>query len=153
MRSVDHVEYTYTTGMPDEELAERLHEESFGVLSLARDDESYAIPVAFHYDGERILLRLSDDGNSEKVRFLDSTERASLLLYAAPGERDSWSILVRGLIRSLPEEEQAGISDAEINEWFAPFRVFDESIEDVEVRLYELDPDTMTGRQTMEPEE
>lgn len=146
---MDHVDYTYTTGMSDEELTERLDEESFGVLSLARDDEAYAIPVGLHYNGERVLFRLSDDEDSEKLRFLESTERASLLLYEAPGERDSWSVLIRGPVRKLPEDEQAEISDAELNEWFAPFRVFDEAIEDVEFALYELEPDTITGRKTM----
>lgn len=146
---MDHVEYTYTTGMPDEELNERLHAADFGVLSLAREGEAYAIPVSFHYDDGRVLLRLGTESDSEKVRFLEATERATLLVYEAPNEDESWSVLLRGPIRPLPEDERADISDADVNEWFAPFRVFDESIEDVTWELYELDPDSVTGRKTM----
>lgn len=161
---MDHVEYTYTTGLSEEELDQRLQTADFGVLSLAREGEAYAIPVSFHYDDGRVLLRLGtedrgrhrgprapSEGDSEKIQFLEATDRATVLLYEAPAEDESWSVLLRGPIRPLSEEERAEISAADVNEWFAPFRVFDEAIEDVSYELYELDPDSVTGRTTMEP--
>ncbi|MFB6096243.1 MAG: pyridoxamine 5'-phosphate oxidase family protein [Haloferacaceae archaeon] len=146
---MDHVEYTYTTGMTDEEVEERVRAAEFGVLSLARDGEAYAIPVAFHYDEGRVLLRLGADDDSEKMGFLETTERATLLLYEAPEEDESWSVLLRGPIARIDAAERAAITDADINEWFPPFRVFGESIEDVDYELFELDPDTVTGRKTV----
>ena len=149
LATVDHVEYTYTTGMTDEEVDERVREAEFGVLSLAREGEAYAIPVAFHSGDGRVLLRLGADEDSEKMEFLETTDRATLLLYEAPREDESWSVLLRGPIERLSREERAAITDADINEWFPPFRVFGESIDEIEYELFELDPDTVTGRRTV----
>lgn len=146
---MDHVEYTYTSGMTEEEVDQRVRGTQFGVLSLARDGEAYAIPVAYHYADGRVLLRLGADEDSEKMTFLETTDRATLLLYEAPQEDESWSVLLRGPITRVEAEERAEITDADINAWFPPFRVFGESIEDVEYELFELVPDTVTGRKTV----
>lgn len=147
---MDHVEYTYTTGMSDEEVDRRLHEEHHGVLALARDGDAYAVPMSFHYDGETLLLRLSREGDSDKLEYLATTGTATLVLYGAEGETHSWSVLVRGPVRELPDSRREAISDADINAWFPPFRLFDEDISNLEYELHELVPESVTGRKTMD---
>jgi hypothetical protein len=45
-------------------------------LSLASDDEAYAIPVSFGYDGERALMYLLRFGeDSEKLAVANDTEQ------------------------------------------------------------------------------
>jgi hypothetical protein len=139
---MEHVEYVYTTGMDEATLETRLREGSNAVVALAAGDDSYAIPLSYHYDGERLLLRVSthDDG-VEKRRFLETTDRATLIKYEdAPDE--SWSIQIRGPVEEWPES----VDEATLNEWFPPFHLFDEAIEDVEFLLYELEMDTVVGR-------
>jgi hypothetical protein len=146
---MDHVEFVYTVGMTEEEAENYLREEVAGVLSLADDDaDAYGVPISHHYDAEegRLLVRLSDDGDSEKLRFLESTNEASFALYGVDDdEGHSWSVMVRGPVRLLSDDDY---DDARINDLFDPVRVFDEDVEAVDVHVAELSIRTMTGRRT-----
>ena len=141
--SMEHVEYVYTFGMDDEEVEQHLREAMTGVLSLAHDDDAYAVPVGCHYDGDRLLLRLAVESGGEKMSFVDETGQACFVVYEATTD-ESWSVLVVGTLRETTEEFTA----AQVNQWFAPLRVFSEAIDDVEPVLYELEMDTVTGRTT-----
>lgn len=140
---MDNVRFVYTRGMSESELEQRLREGEAGVLSLARDGDAYGVPIAYDYDGDRVLLRMSDTGDGEKFEFLASTDSACFVVYDYLDERSSWSVLLRGELR-----ERADLDDAEINERFPPFRVFDEGVDEVEFSFYELVPDSVTGRST-----
>ncbi|WP_254536310.1 pyridoxamine 5'-phosphate oxidase family protein [Halomarina litorea] len=144
---MEHVDYTYTVGMTDEEVADHLRTETSGVLSLARDGDAYALPVSYHYDGESLYLRLTEDGHSKKMAFLTATDEACFLLYDVEGE-DSWSIVVTGGLRRLTAEEDGALAEAGVHAKFAPLRVFDEDIDDVEIAVYELATTAVTGRRT-----
>jgi nitroimidazol reductase NimA-like FMN-containing flavoprotein (pyridoxamine 5'-phosphate oxidase superfamily) len=139
---MEHVEYVYTTGMDEAAVDRHLREEQNAVLALAAGDDAYAVPLSYHYDGERLLLRVSThDDSVEKQRFLGTTDRATLVLYDDSSD-DSWSIHVRGPVEVYSDD----VDEATINEWFPPFRLFDEPVEDVEFTLYELEMDTVIGR-------
>lgn len=140
---MEHVEYVYTFGMDESELERKLDAADTGVLSLARDGDAYSLPVSFSYDGEKILLRFGVEEGGEKVSFVETTDTASFVVYEATGE-ESWSILVQG--RLSPASD--ALSEAEINERFAPLRVFGESVDDVDPELYELRIESVTGRRT-----
>jgi hypothetical protein len=143
---MDHVEYVYTTGMTEADLEERLRAGENGVLALADGDESYAIPLSYHYDGDRFLLRVSTHGDeSEKERFLETTDTATFVRYESTPD-GSWSVLVRGPV----EAWEATVDEATVNEWFEPFRLFDEAVDDVEFALYELRMDAVVGRETVD---
>ena len=142
---MDHVDYVYTTGMDEAEVDRRLRETGHGVLALADGDDAYAVPLNYHYDGERLLVRLSEEPDSEKVARARTTEVATFVVYGVDGD-DSWSVLVRGPL----ERCERGFDDAELNERFPPFRLFDEPVEDVEMAVYELRPTSVTGRQTVD---
>ncbi|WP_276302021.1 pyridoxamine 5'-phosphate oxidase family protein [Halorussus lipolyticus] len=140
---MEHVEYVYTFGMTDEEVDEYLRENEVGVLSLADGGDAYAVPVGYHYDGQRLLVRLGERDDSTKMAYLDSTDTATLVVYEKDDEQSSWSVLVRGTLRELPPE-----SDREVNEQFEPFRLFGERIEDVDAAVYEMEIAEVTGRRT-----
>lgn len=143
---MDHVEYVYTSGMSESDIDDYLRAGEHGVLGLASDDDSYAIPLSYHYDGDRFLVRVSEhDGDSTKGRFLDTTETATFVCYRASTD-ESWSIHVRGQI----EPWNGDVDEAALNEWFQPFRLFDEAVDRVGFSLYDLEMETVVGRQTVE---
>ncbi|GAA0204449.1 pyridoxamine 5'-phosphate oxidase family protein [Halobaculum roseum] len=146
---MDVTDRVYTAGMTDEEVDERLRERQTGVLSLARDGDAYAVPVAFRYDGESIRFRLGDDGASRKLAFADATDTACFLAYGYEGPEDSWSIIATGPIRRLPEEDRDATTAADLNDQYVPLRVFDEAIEETALIGYELEIEAITGRRTV----
>ncbi len=148
-----HIEYAYTVGMGDDEIEERLRTSGTGVLSLSKESDAYAIPVAHHYDGKSLYFRLGVTGGSRKREFLETTETACYVLYGAdptdePQGLDSWSIIVTGQLAEVPETEYERFNTAEINRHFSPIRVFDEAIEEIDISIVELDIDTIAGRTT-----
>ncbi|TKX79167.1 pyridoxamine 5'-phosphate oxidase family protein [Halorubrum sp. SD626R] len=141
---MEHAEYVYTSGMTESDVDDHLRAGHHGVLGLARDDDAYAVPLSYHYDGERLLIRVSGhDRDSEKRRFLDATDTATFVCYDASADA-SWSVHVRGPIR----EWDGDVDEATLNEWFPPFRLFDEAVEQVAFTLYALEMETVVGRQT-----
>ena len=147
---MDNVEYVYTEGVPPDAVDELLGDRGHGTLALADGDDAYAVPLNYAYDGERFLLRVSDEPGSEKVAYAESTATATFIVYETVGETHSWSVMIRGRIERLPEDEQAEFTDAWLNEQFPPFRLFDEAVPEVEMVLYELEPIELTGRRTVD---
>lgn len=150
---MEHIEYTFTSGMDDTEIDDRLQSVKTGVLALSDDSDAYAIPLAHYYDGENLYFRFGLTEESMKREYWETTERASYVVYGAeptddPRELDSWSIIVTGRLVELPETEHDRFDTAEINRHFAPIRVFDEAIEDIEITIAKLEIETMTGRVT-----
>jgi len=148
------VSFTYTEGMDRETVERRLRETGTGVLSLADGDDSYAVPVAYHYEDGTVFFRLGETTDSTKADYLDTTETATLVVYAADPtdearELDSWSILLRGTLRAVPDDDPH-YDAATINEQFAPIRVFDEDLDDLELGLWALEIDSIAGRETLE---
>ena len=147
---MDHVEYVYTEGVPPDAVDELLGDRGHGTLALADGDDAYAVPLNYAYDGERFLLRVSDEPGSEKVAYAESTATATFVVYELEDETHSWSVMIRGRIERLPEDEQDEFTDAWLNEHFPPFRLFDEAVPEVEMALYELEPIELTGRRTVD---
>jgi len=141
---MEHVEYVYTSGLNESDVDARLRTGEHCVLGLADGDDAYADPLSYHYDGDRILLRVSaHDGDDEKGRFIETTDTATFVCYEASTD-ESWSVHVRGPIRRAERD----VDEATLNEWFQPFRLFDEAVEDVAFDLYELRMETVIGRAT-----
>lgn len=144
---MDHIQFVYTYGMDESEVEDRLRSEVAGVLSLANDGAAYGVPVHHHYDGESLYFRLGDDDHSKKLSFVETTTEASFVLFGVD-EPESWSVLVTGTLEELSEAEREAFDAATINDQFGPFRVFDEAIEDVELAMFEMKIETVTGRRT-----
>ncbi|WP_049979420.1 pyridoxamine 5'-phosphate oxidase family protein [Halolamina rubra] len=150
---MEHVEYAYTQGMADADVEKRLRTAESGVLSLANQNDAYAIPLAHLYDDGRLYFRLGTTAGSKKREFLEATGTACYVLYGAeatddPRELDSWSVVVTGQLSEVPEAERDRFDTATINHEFTPIRVFDESIEEIDITIFELEIETMTGRST-----
>ena len=147
---MEHVEYVHTAGMDRDAVEARLRETETGVLSLADGDEAYGLPMAHYYEGgDSIVFRLGVDDDSEKVAFLESTERACYVVYSYESPERSWSVLARGEIHPLSAGDER-FDVAEINRQFPDLRIFDEDVAELDVRLFELRADTITGRKTVE---
>ncbi|WP_458189303.1 pyridoxamine 5'-phosphate oxidase family protein [Haladaptatus sp. NG-WS-4] len=140
---MEHVEYVYTFGMDETEIEDRLREAGTGILSLARGDDAYAIPVGCHYDGERMLLRFAVEDSGDKMDYVETTDTACFVVYDANGD-ESWSVLMTGTLHPVAES----FDESAVNELFLPLRVFDENIDDVEPKIYELEIEHVTGRKT-----
>jgi hypothetical protein len=137
---MDPLVYVETLGMRDSEVEEHLRLAPSGVLALADDGRAYAVPVAHAYDGERLYVRLTDDGESEKMAFLGTTEEATFVCYGEDGN-DSWSVVVRGGLEEVP-------ADRFEESPFRTARLFDEDAENVSVRLFVFTDGRVTGRRT-----
>ncbi|WP_144900984.1 pyridoxamine 5'-phosphate oxidase family protein [Halobellus captivus] len=150
---MEHIEFAYTCGMDDETVRERLETTETGVLALSKGNDSYAIPLAHYYDGEALYFRLGVTEESRKRAFLDATETATFVLYdteptADPQEIDSWSIIIDGGLSEIPNAEHDRFDTAEINRQFSPIRVFGEEIDEIEIRIFELEIESIAGRET-----
>jgi uncharacterized protein len=146
--SLDRIEYVYTFGMTESEIAEALETTDVGVLALASDGAAYAIPVACYYDEPSLYFRLTTDGASKKVSYVDETAEACFTLYGIEPPDGSWSVVATGPIREGDEDAREAFDDATVNERFSEPRIFDEDLESIEWRLYELQIAELTGRKT-----
>jgi len=148
-----HVDFSYTSGMDEDEVERTLEAAETGVLSLADDGDAYAFPIAHFYEDGHLYFRLGRTEGSRKWEAIEATETAAYVCYgtadtADARELESWSVLVSGPLRELTPEEAERFDAAEINEHFPPIRVFGESIDEVEVVLLELEIESVTGRET-----
>lgn len=147
------VEYVYTTGMDEAAVDARLRSARTGVLALARDGDAYAIPVAHYYDGDALYFRFGTTNGDRKREFWEATGTACYVIYGTEATDDareltSWSVVVTGRLAELPASEHDRFDAAEINRRFAPIRLFDEDVADVDVTIAELAIETATGRTT-----
>jgi len=142
---MDHVEYIHTAGMDEREVERRLSAGETGVLALAEESKAYAIPLAFHYDGERIVFRLGTGDDARKMAYVDATDTASFVHHGYDAPDSSWSIVVEGPL----ERDAVDYDEAEINARFPALRVFDEAIDDLDVELVAMRMERVTGRASL----
>jgi nitroimidazol reductase NimA-like FMN-containing flavoprotein (pyridoxamine 5'-phosphate oxidase superfamily) len=150
---MDNVEYAYTCGMSEDDIEHRLQSTRTGVLALCADADARAVPLAHYYDGDGLYFRLGKTDDSEKWDAIGHTASATYVVYDAeptdgPDELTSWSIHATGPVRELSESEYDRFDTAEINRRFAPIRIFEERIDDVDIAIVELTIETLTGRET-----
>lgn len=119
-----------------------------GVLSLARGDEPYAIPISYGYDSDarQVYMRLVSTPESEKRRFLDSSPTARLVVYEEDG--DSYrSVIADGTLELIDPDE---LTVDDIKQYGAAkrplFEIWPQGRGDLEIELYRLDPEDLSGR-------
>jgi len=128
------------------EIDEFLYEQGHGTLALADGGEAYAIPISFGYDGEVLYLSLLEFGEeSEKVAFTETTEQACLTTYQATTRFDWQSVVVRGSMREVPDDEIESMDEVlDDNAWFPT--IFPPSAPLTGVRHLALEPEEVSGR-------
>jgi nitroimidazol reductase NimA-like FMN-containing flavoprotein (pyridoxamine 5'-phosphate oxidase superfamily) len=118
--------------MSTEECWSHLENEEFGRLAYRLVDEVHIVPVNFVVDGRTLLFRTAAGNKllaaamASEVAF-EIDERA---------EESAWSVVVRGHLRRLEEDEQHRLDDLPEHSWIPTRR--DEVID--------LVPEAVTGR-------
>ena len=118
-----------------------------GVLSLARDDDPYAIPIAYGYDPSerRFYLRSVSTPDSDKRRFLGDDPQARLVVYE-DGEVYRSVVAAGPLVRVDPES----LTAADVEQYGSAgrplFEAWSESTDELDIELYRLDAATVNGR-------
>ena len=136
--------------MTEAELTEFLDAAGTGVLSLASDDTPYSIPVSYGFEPSerRFYLRLGFGPGSEKTRFVADPEAptARLVVYDRLG--DEWrSVVAEGPLTGVDDDEIDLSVVRTLRRAALPVRAaFDVPEDEVEFRMYALDPTALTGR-------
>ncbi|MHC3439590.1 pyridoxamine 5'-phosphate oxidase family protein [Natrialbaceae archaeon A-gly3] len=148
------------TEMTATEIDDFLGRHETGVLSLARGDDPYAIPVSYGYDrsARAFYLRLVSTERSEKRRFLGSSPRARLVVYDKAESAEIYrSVVASGHLEEIPPEDLTVEAIEGYGEAKRPlFEIWTVSKPDLEIELYRLEPDEIGGRRTeidREPDE
>jgi len=136
--------------MTDVQIDDFLRRRETGVLSLARTDEPYAIPISYGYDdGEReFYMRMVSTPDSEKRQFLESAPEARLVVY---DEADSTyrSVIATGCLESIEPSELTPDEIAQYGNAKRPlFEIWAEGKDALNIELYRLTPTSLDGRRT-----
>ncbi|MDF9745549.1 pyridoxamine 5'-phosphate oxidase family protein [Natrinema salsiterrestre] len=138
------------TEMTDAEIDDFLTRHETGVLSLARTDEPYAIPISYGYDDDEreFYMRMVSTPDSEKRQFLESTPQARLVVY---DEADSTyrSVIATGELESIEPSDLTPDQIAQYGEAKRPlFEIWADGKDELNIELYRLVPATLGGRRT-----
>ena len=136
------------TALSDAAVDEFLASEETGVLALANGDDPYAIPISYGYDPDErtIFLRLVSTPESEKRRFLDSTPTARIVVYDETGDAYR-SVVATGQLEAVKPASLTPESIAQYGRTKRPlFEIWAADKRDLDIELYQLVPDTLSGR-------
>jgi len=136
---------TVMTGAETDALLER---RETGVLALARADEPYAVPISYGYDADvrRFCMRLVSTPDNEKRRFLSDAPEVRFVVYEEDGTTYR-SAIANGRLQHVPRSE---LTPEHVERYGAAkrplFEIWEETKGDLDIQLYELDPDELNGR-------
>lgn len=138
--------------MSESEIVEFLSANETGVLSLARDDDPYAVPISYGYDADTgtFYMRLVSTPESEKRAFLSSTPSARFVVYEENDDGTRYrSVLATGELREIDPDELS-VSDIEqYGEARRPlFEIWGKGKGELDIQLYKLEPEEISGRRT-----
>ncbi len=136
--------------MSDAEIDTFLGARETGVLSLARADDPYAIPISYGYDevDRQFYFRLVSTPDSEKRRFLDSTPGARLVVY--DDEDDTYrSVVATGPLENIDPSDLTPDQIAQYGQAKRPlFEIWTQQKAALDIELYRLEPAVLEGRRT-----
>jgi nitroimidazol reductase NimA-like FMN-containing flavoprotein (pyridoxamine 5'-phosphate oxidase superfamily) len=119
-----------------------------GVLALARTDEPYAIPISYGYDSEdrEFYMRLVLTSDSEKRRFMSSSSDVRLVVY--DDQEDVYrSTVATGTLEHVEPDELTAEDIEQYGTTKRPlFEIWPQQRDDLEIELYRLAPETLSGR-------
>lgn len=141
--AIDH-----QTEMSTDETDTFLRNHETGVLSLSGSDQPYAIPVSYGYDptDRTFYTRLVSAPESEKRQYLKDGRSARLIVYVEDDEDTYRSAIASGTLSQLGPDE---LTAEEMESYGATkrpmFEVWNEDKDELDIDLYKLDPDTISG--------
>jgi nitroimidazol reductase NimA-like FMN-containing flavoprotein (pyridoxamine 5'-phosphate oxidase superfamily) len=115
-----------------EECWDLLDEEQFGRLAYRLVDEVHLVPINYLVDGRTLLFRTAS-GNKLLAAALHSDVALEIDWH---DDLSAWSVVVRGRLRRLPEDEAERVDDLPLQPW-VPTLKYD---------VVELAPEVVTGR-------
>lgn len=140
------------TPMSERDVDDLLTDAGYGILSLARESEAYALPVSVGYDGEDVYLGfLEMDSPHRKSEFAAETERACLNVSDIGGRFDWENVIVSGPLHPVEDgsDEFTHLMETlEDNGWFSSTFARDSSID--HIQGYVLEAEEVSGRQKRE---
>lgn len=140
------------TEMSASEIDGFLSDNETGVLSLARENEPYAIPISYGYDADSktFYMRLVSTPESEKREFLSSSPQTRLVVY---DENDAGtryrSVVAIGDLEPVDPEDLSVEDIEQYGEAHRPlFEIWGAGKDDLDIKLYKLQPTEISGRRT-----
>jgi nitroimidazol reductase NimA-like FMN-containing flavoprotein (pyridoxamine 5'-phosphate oxidase superfamily) len=115
-----------------EECWELLEGEEFGRLAYRLVDEVHIVPINYVVDGRSLLFRTSS-GNKLLAAALHADVALEIDWH---DDAVAWSVVARGHLRRLEEDQQHRVDDLPLRPW-VPTLKYD---------VVELVPETVTGR-------
>ncbi|MBV0924586.1 pyridoxamine 5'-phosphate oxidase family protein [Halomicroarcula limicola] len=135
------------TDMDAIEIADFLRSQRTGVLCLARDDDSYGVPLSFVYrdDDSGIYFRMGYAPGSQKRKFLDATDHATFVVYGQTDE--GWrSVVAEGTLDVLTEDNvDSAVEEATKALDIPYYEVHDRPVEDLEFNIVRLQISHLSG--------
>lgn len=116
-----------------EQCWERLEQEEIGRLAYRLVDEVHVVPINYVVDDDAALLFRTESGNKLLAAALHSEVAFEIDWF---GAHRAWSVIARGRLRVLEEDEQHRLDTTARRSW-VPTLKYD---------VVELVPDVVTGR-------
>ncbi len=140
------------TEMVAAEIDEFLSGTETGVLALADDNDPYSIPISYGYDADSgaFYMRLVSTPDSDKRGFLSSKPRAKLVIYDENDTQTRYrSVVATGTLEQIDPNEMSVEEIEQYGEARRPlFEIWGQGKAELDIKLYRLKPDELTGRRT-----
>lgn len=139
---------TRAVAMDDVEIREFLGTGGTGVISFARENEPYAIPLSYGFDpaGPAFYVRLGYAPDSEKRAFAEGASRVSFVVSRETEE--GWkSVVARGRLEQVTETALDSAVAKAVHAIDVPFvDIYDRHPREIEFTLNRVAVDELTGR-------
>lgn len=130
--------------MTDDEVRGFLDTRGVGVLGLPTDGAPYLLPLSYGYDGDRTLYFTYVVGaESRKADLTAGSEEATMLVYSADSKYNWESVVLRGTLSELPEDEWDDHESDMAGAWRPD--LFERASEVTDVTVYAFRIDEQTG--------
>jgi len=134
------------------EIAERfLSTYGHGVLSMAKGNDGFGIPISYGYDASNdcCIVQFISDSESQKRQFLETSETVTLTTYTYSPNGDWQSVIATGSLESLSDEEVADwAAEVFFSQAADVYTSNRKVIKDAEIAWYALELETLTGRKS-----
>lgn len=124
-----------------------LESQHTGVLTMAKADDAYGVPLSFTYDDEdrAIYLRLGFAPGSQKRQYLDATDHVTFVVYE--DTEAGWkSVVFEGKLEYVTDEDvDATVVEAMKGLDIPYFKVHERPATDVQFDVARIQPTKVSG--------
>ncbi len=138
------------TEMTRSEVDEFVSNRETGVLTLAQNDEPYAIPISYGYNDSSgtFYMRLVSTPESEKRAYLGSSPDVRVVIYDGNDEKTEYrSVVAKGALEELDPADLSADDIVQYGQAERPlFEIWGADRDELDIRLYSFEPDVIEGR-------